>query len=113
VERMSYLLWLLAWLGPVLAVEWAVGWRWLRDEWPPLVASVAMATLYLGFADIAAIRDGVWEVTRSKTLGADGGGFVLEEWIGLVLLNTAIAQAAILAFDRTFRARAIGFVWRR
>lgn len=113
MERVSYLLWLLAWFGPVIAVEWAVGWRVLRDEWPPLLASVAMATLYLGFADVAAIRDGVWEIAADKTLGLDGGGFVLEEWVGLVLFNTAIAQAAILAFDRKFRARTIGFFRRR
>lgn len=113
MERVSYLLWLLAWLGPVIAIEWAVGWRVLRDEFPPLVASVAMATLYLGFADIAAIRDGVWEITGAKTLGVDGGGFVLEEWIGLALLSTAIAQAAVLAFDRGFRARTVGFLRRR
>ncbi|MCZ2109572.1 MAG: hypothetical protein LC118_08385 [Dehalococcoidia bacterium] len=110
---MSYLLWLVAWFGPVIAAEWAAGWRELRNEWPPLVAAVTMATLYLGFADIAAMRDGVWEVVGSRTLGLDGGGFVFEQWVSLALLNTAIAQAAVLAFDRGFRARAIGWMRRR
>lgn len=110
---MTYLWMILLLAGPVIAIEWAVGWRTLLLEWRPLVAAVVMATAYLGCADIVAIRDGIWAISASKTLGWSAGGFVFEEWVMLLATNTVIAQTVILALDEDVRARAKRVLWPR
>ena len=96
---MSYALLILAWAVPVIALEWAFGWRTLAIEWRPLLATVAMATLYLGFADIVGTRRDLWSVDPRKTVGFAFGGFVFEDWLLLLLTDVMIAQTVILAID--------------
>ena len=113
MEALTYLAFIAAWFGPVFALEWAFGWRTLRDQWRPLAAAVAMATAYLGFADVTAIRNGIWDLSPAKTLGLRGGGFVIEEWLLLLLTNAIIAQAVVLALDEPTRRRVGRLIGRR
>ena len=96
---MTYALLILAWAAPVILLEWAFGWRTLALEWRPLVATVVMATLYLGFADIGGTRQDLWSVDPRKTIGISFGDFVFEDWLLLLATNAMIAQTVILAID--------------
>ncbi|MGH2633062.1 MAG: hypothetical protein ACRDG3_06595 [Tepidiformaceae bacterium] len=110
---MTYL-WMIALLTlPVLAVEWAIGWKTLLLEWRPLVATIAMATAYLGCASIVALRDGIWNISSAHTIGLRGGGFVFEEWLMLLATNAVIAQTVILALDSEARAKFRRVLWPR
>ena len=110
---MTYL-WMIALLTvPVIALEWAVGWKTLVLEWRPLVATVVMATAYLGCASIVALRDGIWSISSAHTLGLRGGGFVFEEWLMLLATNAVIAQAVILGLDPEVRTRVKHLLWPR
>jgi len=111
VAQLTYL-WMIALLTlPVIALEWAIGWKTLLLEWRPLVATVAMATAYLGCASIVALRDGIWSISSAHTLGLRGGGFVFEEWLMLLGTNILIAQAVILALDGEVRTRLKRVLW--
>ena len=99
MEEVRYAALVLAWALPVVLLEWAFGWRTLVLEWRPLVATVIMATAYLGCADVAAVRDGIWAADPAKTLGLSAGGFVFEDWLAILAANTMIAQTVILALD--------------
>ena len=105
MEALTYAGLILAWGVPVIALQWAFGWRSLVVEWRPLALTVAMATVYLGFADVAALRDGIWEINPDKTIPLRGGGFVLEEWLFFLVTNTMIVQTVILALDDDVRLR--------
>lgn len=96
---------------PVLIIEWAVGWRTLLLEWRPLLATVLMATAYLGCASVVALRDGIWSISSAHTLGLRGGGFVFEEWVMLLTTNAVIAQSVILALDADVRHRVKRLLW--
>lgn len=87
---------------PVLIIEWALGWRVLILEVRPLIATVLMATTYLGCADIVAVRDGIWSTDPARTLFS-AGDFVLDDWIFLLVTNLLIAQTVILALDPEVR----------
>lgn len=105
MEGLTYLALILAWALPVIAIEWAIGWHLLLEELRPLVITVGMATVYLGFADIAAVRNGIWALDPEKTLPLRGGGFVFEDWVLLLLTNTIVAQAVVLGLDDGIRER--------
>jgi len=113
VEGLTYTGLILVWALPILLAQWALGWRTLTLEWRPLVATVVMATAYLGCADVAAVRDGIWAADPAKTLGLSGGGFVFEDWLTLLATNTLIAQTVILALDNDLLERLAARLRRR
>ena len=112
VEKLTYLLLILAWGLPIIAIEWAIGWRSLIEELRPLAITVVMATVYLGFVGVVAMRNGIWDIDPARTLSIRGGGFVPEVWIFFLVTNIIIAQAVILALDDDIRARLGGGVRR-
>lgn len=105
MEALTYLALILAWSLPVIALEWAFGWRSLVIEWRGLVIAVLMATAYLGLAGVAALNDGIWTINPDKTLPWRGGDFVFEEWVFFLLTNVIIVQTVILAMDDVVRRR--------
>ena len=105
MEEVTYLAMILGFGLPLLALEWAIGWREIRFEGRPIIATVVMATAYLGLADLAAIENGVWTINPDRTLGLRAGGFVAEDWLLLLVVNTVVAQFVVLVLDDDVRAR--------
>jgi len=103
VAQVTYLVIVLAFAVPLLALQWLIGARILLLEWRPILATIVMATLYLGFADMAALHDGIWSIAPSKRLGIDDGSFILEDWILILATNAIIAQTVTLALDADVR----------
>jgi lycopene beta-cyclase len=106
LEELTYLGIVLALALPLIVLQWAFGWRSLVLEWRGLAITVAVATAYLGLADVAAIHNGIWSINSDKTLPLRGGGFVFEDWLFFLLTNVAIVQMVILAMDDDVRLRA-------
>ncbi len=113
MEGLTYLALIAAWALPVIVLEWLFGRETLRLEWRPLVATVVMATVYLGCADVVGTRNEIWSASPAKTIGLSAGGFVLEDWVLLLLTNTMIAQTVILLLDGGAAGRARRFFRRR
>lgn len=109
MEKLTYLALIAAWAVPVLALEWWYGGVLLRRAWRPITVAVAMATAYMGLADVAALHNGIFEVSDDRSLPLRGGSFVLEDWVFLLVTNLAIAQAAVLLVEQRVTAR----WWRR
>lgn len=101
--QLTYLVLVAAWAVPVLALEYALGWRTLRDQWRPIAVSAAMATLYFGLASTAAIHDGLWQADSDKRLPLSYDGFVFERWLSVLVTSLAIVQGVVLAFDEDVR----------
>lgn len=109
---MTYLVIVLAFAVSLVVLQWLIGWRVLLLEWRPITATVIMATLYLGFADMAALHDGIWGIAASKRLGIDHGSFIVEDWVFILATNILIAQTVTLALDADVRDWARAH-WRR
>lgn len=101
--QVTYLVLIAAFALPLIALEWLVGWRVLLLEWRPIVATLVMATAFLGLCDMAALHDGIWSIAPSKRLGIDDGSFVLEDWIFILATNLIIIQGVTLALDADVR----------
>lgn len=94
--RYTYLVFELSWAIPVLALQWAVGWRELWRARRVLAAAVLLPSAYLSMADGVAIQNGIWAFHRSRILGTGFGGVPLEEIVFFLLTNALVAQAVIL-----------------
>jgi lycopene beta-cyclase len=112
-ESLTYLLLLLVWAAPVIALHWLVGARELFARFRLLAVAVLVPTVYLTLADAFAIGSGVWSISDTLTAGVRAGSLVLEEAIFFFLTNLLVAQSIILFLAPSARGRAARLVRRR
>ena len=108
-----YLGGLLAWLGPVVALQWGVGGGYLARQPRTWLEAALVPAAYLWAADWTAIQLGTWTISTEFTTGLTLFGLPIEEMlffvsaglmasIGLVLWEWALDWN-----DRTGRLRAL------
>lgn len=107
MERFTYLLLLLPWALPVIALHWWVGAEELRAHRRVLVIAVLVPTVYLAAADALAVAGGAWHISSGLTLGLRVGGWVFEETLFFLLTNIMVAQSVILFLEPGPRLRVI------
>ncbi|MFB6311420.1 MAG: lycopene cyclase domain-containing protein [Salinirussus sp.] len=87
---------IVAWASPVLALQWAVGWRYLVARVRPLILGVTVPTLYLSTADALAIASGIWQLSPNLTTGLTVVGLPIEEGCFFLLTNLLVVQGLLL-----------------
>jgi lycopene cyclase domain-containing protein len=87
---------ILAWAAPVLALQWAVGWRYLLGRPRTVAAAVLVPTLYLASADRYAIARGIWTLSDQYTTGLTALGLPIEEGAFFLVTNLFVAQGLVL-----------------
>ena len=95
-EATFYLGAILAWGGPVLALQWAVGWRYLVAVRRHVTLAVGVPTLYLWVADWVAIGQGVWTISDRYTTGLGLFGLPVEEMTFFLITNLFVIQGLVL-----------------
>lgn len=74
-----YLGGLLAWVGPVVALQWAVGGGYLVREPRAWIEPAVVPTVYLWVIDRWAIDQGLWTISETYTTGIAPFGLPIEE----------------------------------
>lgn len=87
---------ILAWTGPVLALQWAVGWQYLLARWRRHAVTVALPAVYLSLVDRLAIADGLWTISAWATTGVTVGGLPVEEGLFFLVTTLFIVQGLVL-----------------
>ncbi|PSQ29435.1 lycopene cyclase [Halobacteriales archaeon SW_10_68_16] len=87
---------ILAWAGPVLALQWAVGWRYLLSVRRRVAAGIVVPTAYLCGADLLAIRNGIWTISPDHTTGLALAGLPVEEATFFLLTSAFVVQGLVL-----------------
>ena len=87
---------ILAWGGPVLALQWAVGWRYLVAVRRHVALAVGVPTLYLWVADWVALRQGVGMISDRYTTGLGLPGLPVEEMTFFLTTNLFVVQGLVL-----------------
>ncbi|MEF8883911.1 MAG: lycopene cyclase domain-containing protein [Haloarculaceae archaeon] len=95
-ESTLYLGAILAWAGPVLALQWAVGWRYLLAVRRRVALAVGVPTLYLWAIDRFAIADGIWTISETYTTGVGLLGLPVEEMTFFLVTNCFVVQGLVL-----------------
>ncbi len=115
-DSFLYLGGLIAWVGPVVALQWAVGAGYLVREYRPWIEAAIVPSLYLWVVDRIAIGMGTWVISEQYTTGllvpllglpieealffVSAGvmtvtGLVLWEWVLDYNDNTGVVEAYI------------------
>ncbi len=92
----TYLILLLVWLAPVLAIQWHAGARILRARWRVVALATLLPTAYLAAADHYALRAGIWQISAERATGIALAGLPLEELLFFLLTNLVVVQAVML-----------------
>ncbi len=87
---------ILAWAGPVFALQWGFGWTYLWTRRRVTGLAVAVPTLYLWVADRVALELGVWVISPRFTTGVVPGGLPVEEAVFFLVTNLFVAQGLVL-----------------
>jgi lycopene cyclase domain-containing protein len=95
-EPTFYLGAILAWAGPVLALQWGFGWRYLVRVPRRVAVAVLVPSAYLWVVDRHAIREGVWTISETYTTGLGVAGLPVEEMAFFVVTNLFVVQALVL-----------------
>lgn len=95
-EATLYLGSILAWSGPVLALQWGVGWPYLWARRRLVGGAILVPTLYLSVVDRIAIGDKIWQISSEKTTGLTLGGLPIEEGLFFFVTSTFIVQGLVL-----------------
>jgi len=91
-----YLGLILAWAGPVLALQWAVGGVQLWERKRIWLLGTVIPTLYLWVADRFAIAQGIWSISDTYTTGLNLFGLPLEEATFFLVTNLLVVQGLLL-----------------
>ncbi len=76
-----YLGGLVAWVGPVVALQWAVGGGYLLREWRPWLEATLVPSVYFWLIDRTAIEMGTWVISKQYTSGLAVLGLPIEEML--------------------------------
>jgi lycopene cyclase domain-containing protein len=87
---------ILAWAGPVLALQWGFGWPYLWRVRRRLALGVAVPTAYFAVADRIAIEAGIWSLSPAYTTGISVFGLPIEEGAFFFVTNLFVVQGLLL-----------------
>lgn len=87
---------ILAWAGPILAVQWGFGWTHLWRARRTVTLAVAVPTVYLWLVDWWAISLGLWTISPQYTTGISPLGLPIEEAVFFLVTNLFVVQGLVL-----------------
>ncbi|MFB6126821.1 MAG: lycopene cyclase domain-containing protein [Halolamina sp.] len=87
---------ILAWSGPVLAIQWGVGWPFLWRNRRLVAVAIGVPTLYFCAADRIALSLDIWILSSTYTTGLTVVGLPVEEGAFFLLTNTFVVQGLTL-----------------
>jgi lycopene cyclase domain-containing protein len=87
---------ILAWAGPVLALQWGFGWPYLWRVRRRLAVGTAVPTAYFAAADRIAIDAGIWVLSGRYTTGLTVAGLPIEEGAFFLITNLFVVQGLLL-----------------
>ena len=87
---------ILAWAGPVLALQWGFGWPVLARRRRSVLLAIAVPTAYLWAVDRLAIGLGLWSFSPTYTTGITLLGLPLEEGLFFLVTNVFLIQGLVL-----------------
>ncbi len=95
-ESSFYLGLILAWATPIVLLQYVIGGRYTLKNLNVFLVCTIPPTLYLWAADYYAISDGIWEISKTYTLGINLGVLPIEEMIFFLVTNVMVVQGLLL-----------------
>lgn len=93
---MTYLGLILSWAVPILLLQWVIGGEYLIKNNKIFLSTALIPTVYLWAADALAIYLGIWDISKSQTIGLNLGVLPIEEMTFFLVTNLMVGQGLIL-----------------
>lgn len=112
-DHSFYLGLILSWAMPVVLLQFIIGGQHILKNMKTFLLCVLTPTLYLWYADLYAIKDGIWSISEKYTLGYNMSGLPIEEMIFFLITNIMVVQGLLLfivmrdTVNRVFKTRSI------
>ncbi len=94
--KFHYFWHLVGWAGPVIALQWIVGWRIFRRNLRAVFVPPLIAAGFLTICDSVAVRAGIWFFDERQILGWRVLGLPVEEVLFFLLTALLVSQSLIL-----------------
>lgn len=106
-ERGVYLGWILLWFTPPLLIQWLFDPRALFQAKWIVLGGTLLPLIYFALADRYAIREGIWILAESHTIGLGLPHLPLEEFLFFGVTSLLLAQGLVLwhSLDRSNRVK--------
>ena len=101
--RWHYFLHLLGWAGPLIALQWGIGWRVFRRNLRAVLQPALIATVFFALTDTLAVRDRLWFFDERQILGWRVGVLPIEEVLFFLLTSLLVTQSLVLLLPRAYR----------
>ena len=92
----TYLGAILAWAGPVLALQWGFAPGYLLCRWRVVVVGVGVPTGYFWLVDRMALELGLWVISPRHTTGLAPFGLPVEEAVFFLVTSLFVVQGLLL-----------------
>lgn len=101
--KWHYFLHLVGWAGPILVLQWVVGWRIFRRNLRAVVLPPVLATGFFTVTDSLAVRSGIWFFDEKQILGWRVGILPFEEVLFFLLTSMLVTQSLLLLLPTAYR----------
>ena len=101
--RWHYFVHLVGWTGPLIVLQWVIGWRVFRRNLRAVFVPAVAAMGFFSACDSVAIRAGVWFFDSRQILGVWIGDLPLEEVLFFLLTSLLVTQSLLLLLPARYR----------
>lgn len=96
--------WLLVgWAGPIIVLQWVVGWRVFQRNLRATLLPPILATVFFTVCDSVAVHSGLWFFDEKQILGWRVGALPVEEVLFFLLTSLLVAQSLLLLLPPAYR----------
>ena len=101
--KWHYFVHLTVWTVPLLALQWAVGWRVFVRNLRAVFVPAVVGGAFVSAIDKIAVHSGIWFFDRQQVLGLYLGLLPVEEVLFFLLTSLLVTQTLVLLLPRGFR----------
>ena len=101
--RWHYFVLLVGWAGPLILLQWVVGWRSFSRNLRAVFAPPLLAAAFFTVCDSVAVRRGIWFFDENQILGIKVLGLPVEEVLFFLLTSLLVTQSLLLLLPKCYR----------
>ncbi len=101
--KWHYLVHLLGWTMPLLALQWAAGWKVFRRNLRALFVPAVVGGVFFSAIDQVAVRSGLWFFDPAQIIGWHIGRLPVEEVLFFFVTSLLVTHSLVLLLPRGYR----------
>ena len=101
--KWHYFVHLTAWTVPLLALQWAVGWKVFRRNLRALFLPATVGGAFFSVIDQVAVKSGLWFFDPAQITGWHVGLLPVEEILFFFLTSLLVTHSFVLLLPRGYR----------